>query len=98
MVIFWHIIASFFFVLGLLEFLFEIKKALFRRSPDGLWLLVALDSENEDRAEYLLRKAAEFSENIPVMVSLRGVSDGTAEVCRRICEEEGFEEIFGEDI
>lgn len=50
MMIFWHIIASFFLVLGLLDFIFEIKKALFRENTDGLWLLVSLDSENEARS------------------------------------------------
>ena len=98
MMIFWHIIASFFLGLGLLDFIFEIKKALFRENTDGLWLLVSLDSENEARAERLLRKASDLSENVPVMVCLRDVSEETEEICRRICEEEGFERIDKDEL
>lgn len=96
--IFWHIIASFFFVLGLLCFIFEIKKALFRENNDGLWLLVFIDRENEENAEYLLRRAADFADDLPVMVCCRDLSDEVSEICDRICEEEGFSAIDKDEL
>ncbi len=97
MLIFWHIIASFFFVLGVFEFVFELRRALCRDKEDGLWLTVFIDSDNENYAEKLLRRASEFSSEFPVMVCCRDISPETALICEKICTEEGFESVEKED-
>ncbi len=96
MLLFWHVIAAFFFVLGLLDFIFELKKA-FTRNYGGLWLLAIIDEENEEYAEGILRKASDFADNIPVLVCCKNISPEASEICRKICTEEGFDEIEEED-